>query len=51
MLYVAGNEIQNHGTAFQPDAVWQPSFANGYQPPYRLPRPSMMSPTSASWCS
>src|SRR5688572_711862 len=32
MLYVPGNEIQNHGTARQPFAVWQDSAANGYQP-------------------
>ena len=51
MLYVAGKEIQNQGTARQPDLVWPDSAAKGYQPPYFFPRSSTTSPTSASWLS
>src|SRR5919108_393263 len=48
MLYVAGNEIQNHGTARHPVFVWHASAANGYHPPCSLPSLSTTSPTSAS---
>src|SRR6185436_7853758 len=50
-LYVAGKEIQNHGTERQPDLAWALSAENAYQPPYCLPSLSTTSPTSASWLS
>src|SRR5688572_5257147 len=50
-LYVAGKEIQNQGTARQPDLVWLASAAKGYQPPPALPSLSTTSATSTSWFS
>ena len=37
MLYVPGNETQNHGTPFHPDFVRIISAAKEYQPPPCLP--------------